>query len=71
MTVSTVGSGGCLPLVGAQVDIWHCDGSGVYSDVDDPEFNTVGRNGLGSLMSWGNLLLCECRFQSGFFVSIL
>jgi protocatechuate 3,4-dioxygenase beta subunit len=46
MTISSVGRGGCLPLAGAQVDIWHCDASGVYSDVDDPGFNTVGRKFL-------------------------
>jgi protocatechuate 3,4-dioxygenase beta subunit len=46
MTLSSVGSGGCLPLAGARVDIWHCDASGVYSDIDDPVFNTVGRKFL-------------------------
>jgi protocatechuate 3,4-dioxygenase beta subunit len=46
MTISSVGSGGCVPLAGAQVDIWHCDASGIYSDVDDPEFNTAGRKFL-------------------------
>lgn len=24
---------GCTPLVGALVDVWHCDAAGVYSDV--------------------------------------
>jgi protocatechuate 3,4-dioxygenase beta subunit len=24
---------GCTPLVGALVDMWHCDALGVYSDV--------------------------------------
>lgn len=33
-TVSRVASGGCLPLAGAIVDIWHCDAAGAYSDVD-------------------------------------
>jgi protocatechuate 3,4-dioxygenase beta subunit len=32
-TVARVGSGGCTALSGAQVDVWHCDASGVYSDV--------------------------------------
>ena len=36
------GQGQCEPLSGAQVDIWHCDALGVYSDVKDPSFNTIG-----------------------------
>jgi len=28
------------------VDIWHCDAQGVYSDVQDPEFNTIGQKFL-------------------------
>ncbi len=36
----------CQPLPGAQVDIWHCDALGIYSDVNDPGFNTVGRKFL-------------------------
>jgi len=32
-TVARVGSGGCTALSGAQVDVWHCDAGGVYSDV--------------------------------------
>jgi protocatechuate 3,4-dioxygenase beta subunit len=39
--VSQIGAA-CLPLAGAQVDIWHCDALGVYSDATDPGFNTVG-----------------------------
>ncbi|MFZ1803997.1 MAG: hypothetical protein WAU05_08735, partial [Nitrospira sp.] len=31
----------CRPLPDAQVDIWHCDATGVYSDVRDPGFSTV------------------------------
>src|SRR5206468_9991999 len=34
------------PLVAAQVDIWHCDALGIYSDVKDPIFNTVGQKFL-------------------------
>jgi protocatechuate 3,4-dioxygenase beta subunit len=30
----------CIPIEGAQVDVWHCDASGVYSGVEDPGFNT-------------------------------
>jgi protocatechuate 3,4-dioxygenase beta subunit len=33
LTVSTVDGVACTPLVGALVDMWHCDALGVYSDV--------------------------------------
>jgi protocatechuate 3,4-dioxygenase beta subunit len=36
----------CLPLANAQVDVWHCDAAGVYSDASDPGFNTKGQNFL-------------------------
>lgn len=36
-------SGACSVLRGAQVDIWHCDALGVYSDVEDRYNNTRGR----------------------------
>lgn len=36
----------CTALVGATVDIWHCDALGIYSDVRDPGFNTVGQQFL-------------------------
>jgi protocatechuate 3,4-dioxygenase beta subunit len=35
LTVSRIGAGACEPLAGAQVDIWHCDADGVYSDEGD------------------------------------
>lgn len=44
--VSQVGANGCSPLAGAQVDIWHCDVNGVYSDAQDPSFNTQGKKFL-------------------------
>jgi len=44
--VSQVGSNGCMPLSGAQVDIWHCDAAGIYSDSRDPGFDTTGRKFL-------------------------
>jgi protocatechuate 3,4-dioxygenase beta subunit len=44
--VSQVGSTGCTPLTGATVDIWHCDALGIYSDVTDPSFSTVGKKFL-------------------------
>ena len=45
-SVSQVGSDGCTPLSGAQVDIWHCNASGIYSDAQDPGFDTTGRKFL-------------------------
>ena len=45
MRVSQIGDV-CAPLAGAQVDIWHCDALGVYSDTTDPGFNTVGQKFL-------------------------
>jgi len=34
LTVTVVdGKKGCAPYVGAQIDIWHCNASGVYSDI--------------------------------------
>ncbi len=40
--VTQVGTNGCTPLPNAQVDIWHCDAYGVYSDVQ----NAVGKTFL-------------------------
>ena len=37
---------GRIPLAGAYVDLWHCDALGIYSDVQDPGFNTVGKKFL-------------------------
>jgi protocatechuate 3,4-dioxygenase beta subunit len=44
--VSDVSSNQCKPLAGAQVDIWHCDAEGHYSDVSDPGFDTSGQKWL-------------------------
>jgi protocatechuate 3,4-dioxygenase beta subunit len=38
--------GACAPLPGAQVDIWHCDAAGAYSDVRDRGFDTRGQKFL-------------------------
>ena len=46
LLISRLNTGDCQPLPGAQVDIWHCDALGVYSDVRDPGFNTIGRKFL-------------------------
>jgi len=46
-TVSQIdASGACSPLPGAQVDLWQCDAAGVYSGVQDANFNTVGQQFL-------------------------
>jgi protocatechuate 3,4-dioxygenase beta subunit len=39
-------AGACAPLPGAQVDIWHCDAAGGYSDVRDRSFDTMGQKFL-------------------------
>jgi protocatechuate 3,4-dioxygenase beta subunit len=47
IVVSDVSSGGtCTPIRNAQVDLWQCDATGVYSDVKDPNFDTVGQKFL-------------------------
>jgi protocatechuate 3,4-dioxygenase beta subunit len=42
--LARVNSTSCLSLGGAQVDVWHCDALGVYSDVSAE--NTVGQKYL-------------------------
>lgn len=44
LNVARVSSGGCSPVSGAQVDIWHCDALGLYSD--EAANNTVGQKFL-------------------------
>lgn len=46
LQVMRLSEGDCQPLAGAQVDIWQCDAAGVYSDVEDPGFNTHGQKFL-------------------------
>ena len=46
LQVSRLNAGDCQPLPEAQIDIWHCDAQGVYSDVQDPGFNTIGQKFL-------------------------
>jgi protocatechuate 3,4-dioxygenase beta subunit len=38
--------GACVVLPGAQVDIWHCDAVGLYSDARDRRTNTLGQQFL-------------------------
>src|SRR5438045_3731866 len=44
INVQEVTTAGCTPLAGAQVDIWHCDAAGLYSD--EAANNTVGKRFL-------------------------
>lgn len=46
LRVSQLSNTGCTPLAGAIVDIWHCDALGIYSDVKDPSFSTIGKKFL-------------------------
>jgi protocatechuate 3,4-dioxygenase beta subunit len=46
LVISRLAGTACAPLAGAQVDVWHCDHLGVYSDVNDPRFNTTGQQFL-------------------------
>ncbi|HMS83121.1 MAG TPA: intradiol ring-cleavage dioxygenase [Nitrospira sp.] len=39
-------AGDCQPLPDAQVDVWHCDARGIYSDVQDSGFDTTGQKFL-------------------------
>jgi protocatechuate 3,4-dioxygenase beta subunit len=40
--VSRIDGSSCTPFEGAVVDVWHCDAAGIYSDVQDSSFDTVG-----------------------------
>lgn len=46
LQVSSASNTSCTPIAGAVVDIWHCDALGVYSDVTDRSFDTVGKKFL-------------------------
>jgi protocatechuate 3,4-dioxygenase beta subunit len=46
VNLSSVSAGSCSPLSGAMFDIWQCDALGVYSDVSEMGFNTVGQKFL-------------------------
>ncbi|MFN8389902.1 MAG: intradiol ring-cleavage dioxygenase [Bdellovibrionota bacterium] len=43
----------CIPLVGATVDVWHCDADGVYSDEVDEDFNSRGKKFLRGFQRTG------------------
>ncbi len=44
--VSRIDGSTCVPLEGALVDVWHCDATGLYSDVRDAGFDTRGQQFL-------------------------
>jgi protocatechuate 3,4-dioxygenase beta subunit len=44
--VSQLAGSTCAPLAGAQVDVWHCDALGAYSDTRDGRGNTEGQTFL-------------------------
>lgn len=46
LRLSSMSAGTCAPLAGTLVDVWHCDALGMYSDVRDGRFNTVGQKFL-------------------------
>ena len=46
LVVSRMGGNACSPLPGVQVDLWQCDHLGIYSDVQDPQFETKGKKFL-------------------------
>jgi protocatechuate 3,4-dioxygenase beta subunit len=54
VALSRVDDGQCVPVPDAQVDIWHCDALGIYSDVKDPRFDTTGRKFLRGYQPTGS-----------------
>lgn len=51
--VQNLSSGSCTPLVGAYIDIWHCDAKGIYSD--EPTYDPGG--GTGNVNTSGQKFL--------------
>jgi protocatechuate 3,4-dioxygenase beta subunit len=46
INVSEAARNRCVPLVGARVDVWHCDALGIYSGVVGRAFDTSGQQFL-------------------------
>jgi protocatechuate 3,4-dioxygenase beta subunit len=44
--VTQVAEGACTSLAGVQVDVWHCDAEGIYSDTTELGIQTVGQKFL-------------------------
>lgn len=53
INVQNLSASSCTPLVGAYVDIWHCDAKGIYSD--EPTYNPGG--GTGTVNTTGQKFL--------------
>lgn len=45
-TVTKLDNSACTPLSGVQVDVWHCDANGIYSDTTQLGMQTVGQKFL-------------------------
>lgn len=45
-TVTKLDNAACIPLSGVQVDVWHCDADGIYSDTTELGMQTVGQKFL-------------------------
>jgi protocatechuate 3,4-dioxygenase beta subunit len=66
--VSQVSGGSCTTLQGAEVEIWHCDAAGQYSDVRDPGGSTVGQKWLrGSQVTDANGLATFTTIYPGWY----
>ena len=46
LQIQAVQAGRCQALAGAQVDIWHCNARGIYSNVRDPYADSTGQRFL-------------------------
>ena len=68
--VSRISNGNCAILQGAQVDIWHADGAGEYSDVNGLGMNTIGQNWLrGYQVTNSNGIVNFVSIYPGWYIS--
>ena len=61
ITVQNTANGSCAPMVGAWVDIWHCDAIGIYSD--ESTYNPGG--GTGNVNTKGERFLRGYQVTDG------
>jgi protocatechuate 3,4-dioxygenase beta subunit len=54
LSAHAIAAGACTPLAGAVIDVWHCDATGVYSDVNDAGSKAVGQKFLRGYQVTGN-----------------